>query len=378
MAESDKLLLCLEIENFRLIDQLEIVFRSGVPVVLIGPNGSGKSSVLEAISLLSEVLADDYDVVVHERRGGPKRVVRQGAEALTIGVRIPLGAIQLSISTRRGAQLSFGEGKPSQTVQLTQKHSSKGRTPSEDSSEGTPLWIIKGVIHRRFIVYSGFSLRQRWEHRDTPTTSNAPATPRIRSSKPPSASPVLRASGSNLVPVLHALHHEHPTVYRKIMHHFQREFPFVTELCFPPANEPGELRLDWTDSRFGLPMSAEELSTGMVHFLCLLVAALQPAHHLLIAFDEPEAHLHPSAIRRFASVAEEVSQHKAILIATHSDHLLDALTDRSGVHTCTPTHKGTDIGPVNSEALDSFLSEYTLSELRARGMLDASNSDEPQ
>jgi len=188
----------------------------------------------------------------------------------------------------------------------------------------------------------------------------------------------LNADGTNLVNVLFTLFNHHEVVYARLLHHLKQEFPHVDKLKFPPGPVAGHMQLRWRDHRFPrLDFDAEQMSTGMVHFLCLLTALYQPDPVELLAFDEPDVHLHPSAIARFVTVAEEVSHKRAVLVATHSDRLLDALSDASGVHTCTPTADGTRIEPVNPDALAAFLEDYTLSDLRRQGLLDASNEDEP-
>ncbi|MFN0090399.1 MAG: ATP-dependent nuclease, partial [Acidimicrobiales bacterium] len=46
-------------------------------------------------------------------------------------------------------------------------------------------------------------------------------------------------------------------------------------------------------------------------------------HHLILAIEEPETHLHPAAIRRLRSVLRHVSTQQQVILTTHSPLLID-------------------------------------------------------
>lgn len=46
-------------------------------------------------------------------------------------------------------------------------------------------------------------------------------------------------------------------------------------------------------------------------------------HHLILAIEEPETHLHPAAIRRLRGVLREISRDQQVILTTHSPLLID-------------------------------------------------------
>ncbi len=46
-------------------------------------------------------------------------------------------------------------------------------------------------------------------------------------------------------------------------------------------------------------------------------------HHLILAIEEPETHLHPAAVRRLRAVLREISQEQQVIVTTHSPLLID-------------------------------------------------------
>ena len=147
-------------------------------------------------------------------------------------------------------------------------------------------------------------------------------------------------------------------------------------LEFPADPGGGKIALAWRDLRYPAQrMHGFQMSEGMLSYLCLLAAILSPEPATAIAFDEPDAPLHPSAIRRLVHLLEEASKRTAVIVTTHSDRFLDYLSDPAGsLRVCEPTKEGVVIRPLDREALDEWRRDYSLSELRAKGYLDTTNS----
>lgn len=111
-------------------------------------------------------------------------------------------------------------------------------------------------------------------------------------------------------------------------------------------------------------------------YVCLLAAIFTPEPTAALVFDEPEQHLHPSALRRLCNLLETASQRTAVIISTHSDRLLDYLSDpAASLRVCTPSREGVDIKPLDRDALEAWRKEYSLSELRAGHYVDEDNSE---
>ncbi len=74
-----------------------------------------------------------------------------------------------------------------------------------------------------------------------------------------------------------------------------------------------------------LPASA--LSDGTLAYLALVALYRLDAGSALLAFDEPELHLHPALLMRALDFFEAMARDRPVILATHSDRLLDGLSD---------------------------------------------------
>ena len=70
-------------------------------------------------------------------------------------------------------------------------------------------------------------------------------------------------------------------------------------------------------------------------------------HHLILAIEEPETHLHPAAIRRLRTVLREISQEQQVILTTHSPLLIDTEKPSANVvvenQTARPARRVSDI-----------------------------------
>jgi predicted ATPase len=186
--------------------------------------------------------------------------------------------------------------------------------------------------------------------------------------------------GFDLVNVLYHMQTNDDAGWNDLLRVYAEEFPTVTRLEFAALDTPGRVALRVHDRRFG-KLHAFQLSDGQVELLAVLAATLatpsltSPAAAVL-AFDEPDAHFHPSLMKRLASVLERAAERSAVVVATHSDRFLDFLSDPAGsVRVLEAKGQGTCVRQLDSSTLDAWREHYTLSELRARGQLDPANSE---
>jgi predicted ATPase len=76
------------------------------------------------------------------------------------------------------------------------------------------------------------------------------------------------------------------------------------------------------------PLTAQRLSDGTLHFLALIyVACSFPEPPPVICIEEPETGLHPDIIHVIARLLVEASHRTQLFVTTHSEHLIDALSD---------------------------------------------------
>jgi predicted ATPase len=116
-------------------------------------------------------------------------------------------------------------------------------------------------------------------------------------------------------------------------------------------------------------VSGIRMSDGTLKFLCLLAVLFHPKPAPLVCIEEPELGLHPDALRLVAEVLVEASQHTQLIVTTHSEALVDALTDRpESVLVCERDFDdGTQFKRYSRDELDEWLEHYTLGELWRKG-----------
>jgi predicted ATPase len=114
---------------------------------------------------------------------------------------------------------------------------------------------------------------------------------------------------------------------------------------------------------------ASRLSDGTLKFLCLAAMLLDHAPPPLVCIDEPEAGLHPDAIKLVADLAREASTRMQVIVTTHSDAFVDCFTDEpESVVVCERTFdESTRLKRLSQDQLDEWLKEYTLGDLWRRG-----------
>lgn len=150
----------------------------------------------------------------------------------------------------------------------------------------------------------------------------------------------------------------------------------MKRIVFPP--DPGGSRISFAieDARFtGRRIYASEMSDGMIVYLSLLSMVLHPDQRAVLALDEPDAHLHPSAVRRLLALAHEQHGGRRLVMVTHSNTVLEELRDpAASIRIVECTNDGARIRKLDPKALAAWRADYTLSEMRRTGLLDPSNS----
>lgn len=113
---------------------------------------------------------------------------------------------------------------------------------------------------------------------------------------------------------------------------------------------------------------ATRLSDGTFRYMLLLAILCDPEPPSLICIEEPELGLHPDIIRSLGKLLIEASERTQIIVTTHSDILVDAMTDQPESVLVTEKIDGqTSITPLNGEKLKPWLEEYRLGELWTSG-----------
>ena len=126
--------------------------------------------------------------------------------------------------------------------------------------------------------------------------------------------------------------------------------------------EGGTAQLFLEEGSFSVP--ATRLSDGTLRFLSLLVVLLNPEPPPLVCIEEPELGLHPDAITVVGELLIEASARTQLIVTTHSDVLLDAMSEQpESVVVCERSEGETRVHRLDAEKLQPRLEKQTLSQL---------------
>lgn len=118
--------------------------------------------------------------------------------------------------------------------------------------------------------------------------------------------------------------------------------------------------------KFTIP--AIRLSDGTLRWLSLLTILLHPSPPPFVCIEEPELGLHPDIIRPLAKLLLSASERMQLIVTTHSDALVEELTDTpEAVVVCEKEGGSTTLKRLNRQDLSSWLARYTLGELWRKG-----------
>lgn len=132
----------------------------------------------------------------------------------------------------------------------------------------------------------------------------------------------LRGDGANLGHVLSELEN-HPAVRRRIEGFLQDLAPGFESYGVNIVGGSVQLFLREVGDRV---IPASRLSDGTLRFLALLTVLLHPFPRPVVVIEEPELGIHPDLLPTIAKLLMEASARMQLIVTTHSDILVDALT----------------------------------------------------
>lgn len=117
------------------------------------------------------------------------------------------------------------------------------------------------------------------------------------------------------------------------------------------------------------PVPSTRISDGTMSFLALAATLLSPDPPSLLCVEEPELGLHPDAMTLVAELLVRASDRMQLVVTTHSDALVSALTDHvESVLVCEHLG-GTRFKRMEAGRLAHWLDKYRLGELWRIGEL---------
>jgi predicted ATPase len=358
--------------------------------VLIGPNGSGKTNLIEVLGLLHSTSSDLSEPI---RQGGGitewlwKGTVKRSAEAPTACIEVlvePFQGLMLLryklaftrvgytleiLDERIENELPFGNnkkpyfyygyenGRPVINVNTEER----GLRREDINPKQSILSQRKDPDQYPEITYLGqifskFAFYRDWEF-------GISSEPR-QIHAPDQQSDYLEEDGANLALVLNRMKADPPI--KKELLRYLREFYHEAEDINSVIRESLiDLRLE---ERGGFTTPAVRMSDGTLRWLSLLAILLNPTPPPLVCIEEPELGLHPDIIPVLARLLKEASMRMQIIVTTHSDALVEELTETvESVIVCEKHDGATILRRLQMSELSKWLNEYSLGELWRRG-----------
>ena len=155
-----------------------------------------------------------------------------------------------------------------------------------------------------------------------------------------------------------------PEVKRKILKYLAEFYEGVDD--FDISVEGGTVQFFLQEGDYTIP--ATRLSDGTIRYICMLAILCHPDPPPLICIEEPELGLHPDILPTLATLIKDASERCQLIVTTHSDALIDELTDiPDSVLVCEKESGVTSVRRLDSSQLQEWLEKYTLGELWRKG-----------
>lgn len=375
----------LHLKNFLSYGETSQVIELRSLNVLIGPNGSGKSNLIEAIELLR---ATPKDLLTPIRDGGGVRDwLWKGASKL------PVAKVDAIVDYPKDPALlryvlSFTEvGQRFEIVDERVEHA----TPDPGHKQpylyykfenGHGVLNVKGeqrrlqhedidpaasILSQRKdpdqypeLTYLGTAFAKMRLYREW--TFGRYTIPRLPQ-KADLPNEHLEPDASNLGLVLSRLRRE-PVVKRKLLEALRVLYDGIDD--FDVRIEGGTVQVFFHEGRYTVP--ATRLSDGTLRYLCLLTILCHPNPGPLVCIEEPDLGLHPDVLPTLATLLKEASERTQLIVTTHSDVLVDALTDTpESILVANRSEDGTTLERLDAVKLRPWLKKYRLGQLWTRG-----------
>ncbi len=364
--------------------------------VLIGPNGSGKSNLLEAISLLRSA-PKDLSAPVKEA-GGVRDWLWKGAKS-------PTATIEAVIRNPERSEMpirhSFSFVEHGKRFEVTRE-----RIENKDPFPGldAPFWFYRndrGHIRLKEKPQSETSAplaQEEGEERQLPRETINPEESVLSQVRDPERYPILsyladtyarfrlyrewtfgrytaprQAQRADLPKEYLLESYENlALVLNYLRRHVRKELVGALSSLYPEIKDfeidigGGWVQLLMTEGEYSIP--ATRLSDGTLRYLCLLAILCHPEPPPLVCLEEPELGLHPDVLPNLAKLMLSASERCQLIVTTHSDILVDALTETpESVIVCEKQDGRTRMQRLDSKELTQWLDRYRLGQLWLKG-----------
>ncbi len=381
----------IRLNNFLSFGENAETIELGPLNVIIGPNGSGKSNLLESFELLRN--APDQLLKPIREGGGVRDWLWKGAKgtptaSLDVVIVNPKGPQELRYTlafTEVGQRFEivseeilrkpnprqllssvcyrFNSGRPMLNRPMINSKGNKRTLHPVDVDIGKSILSqLRDPDQYPEITYLGQAFSKIRLYREWSFgRNNAPRLPQ----KTDLPNDMLEPDASNLGLVLNRLRRD-PMVKARLLKALRALYEGIDD--YDVQIEGGTVQVFFHEGRFNMP--ATRLSDGTLRYLCLLAILCHPNPPPLVCIEEPELGLHPDILPTLAELLKEASERCQLIVTTHSDVLVDAMTDSPESIFITEKHEGsTTLRQLDVKKLKPWLEKYRLGELWTRGDL---------
>lgn len=365
--------------------------------VLIGPNGSGKSNVIEAVELLRSTPSDLAAAI--RDGGGPAEWLWKGQAKQSPAIvdveldggtptgrplryRLEFTAVQNRVEILDEAieevnphpgksdvffYYRFQRGRPAINVRGA---GPKGRAVQRRLERDT-LMPDQSVLAQRKdpdlypeVTWVGREFGAIQTFREWTFGRYAP----LRQPQPADLpEDHLLPDASNLALVLNQIEHRDGLRFNRLLRRF---FPRFERMSTRISG--GTVQFYLHEPGFTRPIPPTRLSDGTIRFVALLATLLAPSLPPLVCIEEPELGLHPDVMALVADLLIETSARTQLIVTTHSDALVSALTAQpDAVIACERPGASTMLRRLDPKRLAGWLDSYRLGDLWRMGELGA-------
>ena len=352
--------------------------------VLIGPNGSGKSNLIEVIALLRATPGDMERVI--RRGGGLTEWIWKGDQDGVAGIEVVLNTLwpwehsplrhtfefdRLSLFDLRNESIEAvnresgffyrnqeahrvikGQGKENE-IALDHLKFENGFSILAQMADP----VNYGELTYLATAYKSIRIYREWTFGHN-AVFRTPQKADMRNDR-------LEEDFSNLGLFLNKLR-RNPIAKRAILSALADFYDGFSD--FDVSIEGGGVQVFFTEGDFTIP--ATRLSDGTLRYLCLLAILCDPNPPPLICIEEPELGVHPDILHKLAELLISASQRTQLIVTTHSDYLVDAMTNRpEAIVICEKYDGQTEMKRLDEERMAIWLEKYRLGELWTSGEL---------
>jgi predicted ATPase len=398
------MLLWFEVENFKSIRKLHLDFTPFM--VLVGPNGAGKTNIVQALSLLLDIVSagstdpigyyGEYEQLIRRRKQRAKTGIRLALRCELPGKTFPVPTkdndarplrLQLEILLRPLVDPAVPEiWRESVAIEQEGREAFRYTFSVNELEEfelGT-IEVVKESLGHSFSDVRKTKLAARIAELDGSTLKLAqlfsfrlnkrlPGVTRLRLDSsslrddsivgPRRLGKVLGQSGEGLpVAVERMRKSKSPQreTFDLILSRLRNVYPRIEDVSTIHF-QPGRVALSFKEQKIDGQLGEANVSDGVMHALALLVALYRTSDSDVLIIEEPENALHPWALNRIITdVQEDVRRAEPLLFTTHSPILVNAVKQPESLFIVeNHEEKGTLIFPAleKEAALKAILAE---------------------